>query len=56
MSTATKKCGSVFYPSLPLVNEYHHKEYPLAKFKQFSRSDLGETFSQRLTTSPCIGN
>ena len=31
MSTPTRKCGSVFNPSLSLVNEDYNKEYPLNK-------------------------
>ena len=48
--TLTINCGLVFYPSLSLVNEDHNKEYPLAKFKQFSRCGFGEISSQPLTT------
>ena len=35
MCTPSRKCGSVFYPSLSPFNEDHNKEYPLTKFKQF---------------------
>ena len=50
MSTPTRKRGSVFYPSLSLVNEDYNKEYPLNK--KFSKCGFGEIFSQRSTTSP----
>ena len=59
--TPTRKCGSVFYPSLVIdtvirnsydyVNEDHNKEYPPTKFKQFSTCGFGEISSQHLTTS-----
>ena len=44
MSTPTRKCGSVFNPSLSLVSEDYNKK--------FSKCGLGEIFSQRSTTSP----
>ena len=56
MCTPSRKCGSVFYPSLSLFNEDYNKEYPLTKFKQFYKYGSGEIFSQRLTTSPYIWN
>ena len=52
MSAPTRKCGSVFYHSLSLVNKDHNNEYPLKKFKQFTNCSFGETSSQRLVTSP----
>ena len=52
MSAPTRKCGSVFYHSLSLVNKDYNNEYPLKKFKQFTNCSFGETSSQRLVTSP----
>ena len=48
-----KLCFS-FYASLSLVNEDHNKEYPLTKFKQFSKCGFGEISSQPLTASSYI--
>ena len=55
MSAPTRKSGSIFYPSLSLVNK-DHKEYPLKRSKQFAECVFGETSSQRLTTSRYIWN
>ena len=41
MFTTTRKCGSAFYPYLSFVNKDRKKEYPLIKFKQFSKCNLG---------------
>ena len=54
MSTPTRKCGLVFYPSLSFVNKDHNEEYPLTKFQQFSKCGFGEICSQRLSRSPYI--
>ena len=64
MYTPTRKCSSVFYPSLLLandivirnsydyVNKDHNKEYPLTKYEQFSKCGFGEISFHRETTSP----
>ena len=36
------------------VHEDYKNGYPLTKFKQFSKYDFGENFSQRWTSSPYI--
>ena len=41
MFTTTRKWGSAFYPSLSFVNKDRKKEYPLIKFKQFSKCNSG---------------
>ena len=56
MSTPTRKCGPVFYPSLSLANKDHNKIYPLTKFKQISKCSFGEISSQLLTTSSYVRN
>ena len=52
--TLTTNCALVFYASLSLVNEDHNNEYPLTKFKQFSKCGFGEISSQPLTASSYI--
>ena len=56
MFAPSRMCGLDFYPALSLANDDHNKEYPMTKFKQFSKFGLGEISSQRLTTSICIWN
>ena len=51
-----RKGGLLFYPSLSLINKEYNKEYPLAKFKQFSKCGFGEISSQHLIASPYIWN
>ena len=53
MPTPVRKFGLVLYPFLSLVNEDLNKEYPLTKFKQFSKCNFVEIFSC-LTTSRYI--
>ena len=42
MSTPTRKCRLIFFPSLSLVNEDRNKEYPLTKCKQFSKCGFNQ--------------
>ena len=56
MSSPSRMCGLDFYPALSLANDDHNKEYPMTKFKQFSKFGLVEISSQRLKTSICIWN
>ena len=46
ISTPARKSGSIFYPSLALVNE-DYKKYSPPKCKQFSKCGFGETFCEK---------
>ena len=37
MPAPDRNSGLVFYPSLPLVNEDHNKEYPLTEFTRLTK-------------------
>ena len=40
MSTPTRTCGLVFYPSLSPLNKDHNMEHPLKKVRQFSKCNF----------------
>ena len=46
MYTIIKKCGSIFYPSLPIFVEDQNEECPLTKFEQFFMCSFAEICRQ----------